>query len=95
MIPTNWIIRNEAKIQFCPWPPEEVNSDVIRKADVPDPTWKLHRIKIYGGNKTFGNNKQYNNIIYNFNFYNTQKVFKSVYLGIISIFKLILITFFY
>lgn len=57
VIPTNWIVQNDSKIKFCHWPPGEVNSDVIQNANVPDPTWKLYRIKIYGGNKTFGKNK--------------------------------------
>lgn len=41
---------------FCQWPQEgEVTSDLLKSAVDPSPSWSIHRIKVYGGNKTYGN----------------------------------------
>ncbi|XP_050538217.1 uncharacterized protein LOC126903777 isoform X2 [Daktulosphaira vitifoliae] len=56
VVPTNWVTKNElTQVNYCYWPPGTVNSDVIQKADEPGLTWKMYRVKIYGGNKTFDN----------------------------------------
>lgn len=59
VIPSNWILQEtknkNQKITFCQWPPKmDVTSDDLKAAIDPSPSWSVFRIKIYGGNKTFG-----------------------------------------
>lgn len=58
VLPTNWILKrnnDNQKFTFCYWPPKlDVNSDDLKNAIDPDKSWPVYRIKIYGGNKSYG-----------------------------------------
>lgn len=54
VVPINWLTQTNP--QFCYWPPGIVDSDVLQMAEDPDYTWTKYKVKVHGGNKTFGKN---------------------------------------
>ncbi|XP_025405611.1 uncharacterized protein LOC112679892 [Sipha flava] len=66
IVPVNWLgldlnqitltEYNLSSIQYCRWPPFKVTSSELLKADNPDETWSLYKIKI--NNKIYANFKQ-------------------------------------
>lgn len=60
VIPINWLVETDAdnmsmcSVKYCKWPPKRVTSDDLQFAEDPDESWSLYKIKILGGNKTYG-----------------------------------------
>jgi len=66
VLPINWLVENTTEklitstIKFCKWPPiRSVTSDDLKKAVKPKDSWTQYEIKILGGNKTYGKNKNH------------------------------------
>lgn len=60
VIPTNWLVETDLEnlskcsVKYCKWPPIRVTSDDLKFAEDPDDSWKLYKIKVLDGNKTYG-----------------------------------------
>lgn len=60
VVPTNWLIQNNTNnllnktVQLCYWPLGRVTSTEIQDASKPDESWYTYKIKVHGGNKTYG-----------------------------------------
>jgi len=60
VVPTNWLVQNDifnltnCNIEYCYWPAGRVTSLEIMEAKDPEQSWCMYKIKLLGGNKTYG-----------------------------------------